>query len=66
IDFTAHFKYLGTYISFYLTEDFDIKNRITKASREMGRLCHFFQNQFIELKFKHQVFIQYITNILLW
>ena len=66
VDFTAHFKYLGTYISFDLTEDFDINNRITKASREMGRLRHFFQNQYIELKFKHQVFVQYIVNILLW
>ena len=66
VDFTAHFKYLGTYISFDLTEDFDINNRITKASREMGRLGHFFQNQYIELKFKHQVFTQYIINILLW
>lgn len=36
VDFTAHFKYLGTYISFDLTEDFDINNRITKASKEMG------------------------------
>jgi hypothetical protein len=66
IDFTAHFKYLGTFISFDLTEDYDINNRITKASREMGRLRHFFQNQFVELKFKHQVFVQYIVNILLW
>jgi len=38
IDFIAHFKYLGTYISFDLTDDFDIKHRITKASQEMGRL----------------------------
>ena len=66
VDFTAHFKYLGTFISFDLTEDYDINNRITKASREMGRLRHFFQNQFVELKFKHQVFVQYIVNILLW
>ena len=66
IDFTAHFKYLGTYISFDLTEDFDINNRITKASREMGRLRHFFHNPFVKLRFKHQVFIQYIVNILLW
>ncbi|KAL7426046.1 hypothetical protein ACHAXH_000620, partial [Discostella pseudostelligera] len=66
IDFTAHFKYLGTFISFDLTEDFDIKHRITKASREMGRFRHFFNNQYVELRFKHQVFVQYILNILLW
>ena len=66
IDFTPHFKYLGTYISFDLSADFDINNRITKASREMGRLRHFFNNQYVELNFKHQVFLQYIVNILLW
>ena len=44
IDFTTHFKYLGTYISFDLSADYDINNRITKASREMGRLRHFFNN----------------------
>ena len=66
IDFVAHFKYLGTYISFDLSADYDINNRITKASREMGRLRYFFDNQYVELSFKHQVFLQYIVNILLW
>ena len=66
IDFTAHFKYLGTYISFDLSADYDINNRLNKASREMGRLRHFFNNQYVELNFKHQVFLQYIVNVLLW
>ena len=66
IDFTSHFKYLGTYILFDLSADYDINNRITKACREMGQLCHFFNNQYVELSFKQQVFLQYIVNILLW
>ena len=48
IEFTAHFKYLGSYISFDLTDDMDIKNRITKANQAMGALQQFWRNPYAD------------------
>ena len=66
IDFTAHFKYLGTFISFDLTDDHDINNRITKASQAMGALKHFWDNPYADLKAKHLIFLAIPANLLLW
>ena len=66
IDFTAHFKYLGSFISFDLTDDMDIKNRITKANQAMGALRHFWRNPYADLKAKKQVFLAIPANLLLW
>ena len=52
IDFTAHFKYLGSFISFDLTDDMDIQNRITKANQAMGALRHFWRNPYADLNAK--------------
>jgi hypothetical protein len=41
--FCRHFQYLGSYISFSLTDDYDIKQRLTLATQSMGALksiCH--------------------------
>jgi len=66
IEFTAHFKYLGSYISFDLTDDMDIKNRITKANQAMGALRHFWRNPYADLKAKKLIFLAIPANLLLW
>jgi hypothetical protein len=66
IEFTAHFKYLGSYISFDLTDDMDIKNRITKANQAMGALRHVWRNPYADLKAKKLVFLAIPANLLLW
>jgi len=66
IDFTAHFKYLGSFISFDLTDDKDIKNRITKANQAMGALRHFWRNPYADLKAKKLIFLAIPANLLLW
>ena len=44
VDFVKHFEYLGSYVSFDLTDDFDIDKRISAANKSMGSLKHFWIN----------------------
>ena len=41
ITFTRHFKYLGSYISYSLKDDYNIEHRISQASAAMGALNNF-------------------------
>ncbi len=41
VDFLKHFKYLASYISFDLTDDYNIDKRILTANKSMGSLKHF-------------------------
>ena len=41
IIFTKYFKYLGSFISFILNDDYDIAERIKKANQRMGALNFF-------------------------
>ena len=66
IDFTAHFKYLGSFISFDLTDDMDIDNRIAKANQAMGALRHLWRNPYADLKAKQLIFLAIPANLLLW
>ena len=66
IDFVKHFKYLGSYISFDLTDDFDINHRITTANKAMGALKHVWNNPYADLKAKQQIFNAIPGSLLLW
>jgi hypothetical protein len=66
VDFVAHFKYLGTFISFDLTDNYDIDHRISKASQQMGQLKCFWDNPYTDLRTKHQIFLAIPANLLLW
>ena len=52
IDFVKHFKYLGSYVSFDLTDDFDIDKRIAAANKSMGSLKHIWNNPYASLRAK--------------
>ncbi|EJK52991.1 hypothetical protein THAOC_27652 [Thalassiosira oceanica] len=49
VTFTMHFKYLGSFISYNLRDDFDIDLRIKKAG-QAGALKHFFNNKQVDVK----------------
>ena len=66
IDFCMHFKYLGSYLSFDLTDDFDIENRLASANSAMGALKHFWNNQYADLHTKVAIFKAIPLNLLLW
>jgi hypothetical protein len=52
VDFVKHFKYLGSYISFDLTDDYDIDKRIAAANKSMGPLKHLWNNPYAGLRAK--------------
>jgi hypothetical protein len=39
--YTKHFKYLGSYISYSLQDDYDIKSRIAAATKAFGAMTKF-------------------------
>jgi hypothetical protein len=66
VDFVKHFKYLGSYISFDLTNDYDINKRIAAANKSMGSLKHFWDNPYASLRAKQLIFLAMPANQLLW
>jgi len=66
VTFTMHFKYLGSFISYNLRDDFDIDLRIKKAGMAMGALKHFFNNEHVDTYTKHLIFKAIPLNLLLW
>ena len=66
VTFTMHFKYLGSFISYNLRDDFDIDTRIKKAGMAMGALKHFFNNKHVDTYTKHLIFKAIPLNLLLW
>jgi hypothetical protein len=66
VDFMKHFKYLGSYISFDLTDHYNIHKRIAAANKSMGSLKHFWNNPYASLRAKQHIFLQMPANQLLW
>ena len=48
VDFIKHFKYLGTYISYHMRDDYDIKKRIAAGRRAMGTLSNYWSNNHVD------------------
>ena len=64
--FTKQLKYLGSYISYNLRNDFNIEARIMSTTKEIGDLKEFRYNNLVDNYSKHLVFLDIPTNILLW
>ena len=65
ITFTRHFKYLGSYISYSLKDDYDIEHRISEASAAIGDLNKFWMNNTVDNISKYLIFCAIPCNILL-
>jgi hypothetical protein len=66
VTFCKHFKYLGSYVSSNLTDDFDIDTRIAAASKSMGALKSVWDSPHLEIWSKYQLFRAIPMNLLLW
>ena len=66
VSFTRHFKYLGSYISYNLRDDYDIESRIAAASQSMGALKNVWNNPHMEIYSKYLLFRAIPINLLLW
>ena len=65
IDFVKHFKYLGSYLSFDLTDDYDIDKQIAAANKSTGSLKHFWNNPYDSVRAKQLIFLAIPVNQLL-
>jgi hypothetical protein len=66
VNFVKHIKYLGSYISFDLTDDYNIDKRIAAANKSMGSVKHFWNNPYASLREKQLIFLAMPANQLLW
>ena len=68
ITYSKHFKYLGTFISYNLRDDYDIDKRIAAASKAMGALELFFNKKEVSTYSKYLIFMFMAIpiNLLLW
>ena len=66
ITFTRNFKYLRSYISYSLRDDYDIEHRISQASAAIGALNNFWIETTVDNLSKYLIFCAIPCNLLLW
>ena len=64
--FTQQFKYLGSWISDTLQDDYELDIRLKRAKGQMGSLKPFFRCPGIELATKYKVYMAIPVNTALW
>ena len=66
VEFTKHFIYLESYVSYNLKDDYDINPRITKAFQNMGALKNIWDDPHVDLYSKYLLFLAIPIDQLLW
>ena len=66
ISFTRNFKYLGSWISYDLTDSYDILSKIKKSNQVIGALKFFWQANEVDVKSKYLIYMVIPLNLLLW
>ena len=66
VTFCRHFKYLGSFISFGLCDDYDIEKRVTAATQSMGALKNVWDSPHLDIWSKYLLFRAIPMNLLLW
>jgi hypothetical protein len=56
VTFCRHFKYLGSFISFGLCNDYDIEKRVTAATQSMGALKNVWDSSHLNIWSKYLLF----------
>lgn len=67
VSYTPHFKYLGTYLSQTLSDDYDIDQRLIAATRHFNAYGRsIFRDRKIRLEIRTRLYVATTMNILLW
>jgi hypothetical protein len=66
VSFCYHFKYLGSFVSFSLCDDYDIEQRVTAATQSMGALKNAWNSPHFNIWRKYLLFCAIPMNLLLW
>ena len=66
VTYCLHFKYLGSFLSYNLRDDYDISNRILQANKSFGAMKEFYGRPEVTLRSKKLFFRAVQINLLLW
>ena len=66
VNFFRHFKYLGSWISFYLREDHDIVKRIAAENVSIGDITKIWNDDKVDTYLRYLLFRFIPCNLLLW
>ena len=66
VTFCRYFKYLGSFISFSLCDDYNIEKRVTAATQSMGALKKVWDSPHLDIWNKYLLFRAIPINLLLW
>jgi hypothetical protein len=66
VTFCCHYKYLGSFISFGLCDDYDIEKQVTAATQSMGALKNVWDSPHLDIWSKYLLFHAIPMNLLLW
>ena len=66
VTFCRHFKYLGSYVSFSLCDDYGIKKQVVVATQSMGALSNIWCSSHLQIWSKYILFCGIPMNLLLW
>ena len=64
ISFTMVFKYLGSLLSYYLDDTYDISARIKKTNQAMGALRFFWISENVDLHAKYLIYMTAPPNFI--
>jgi hypothetical protein len=66
ITFCHHFRYLGSFVSFSLCDDYDIEKCVTATTQSMGALKNVWDSPHLDIWSKYLLFCAIPMNLLLW
>ena len=66
VTFCHHFKYLGSFISFGLCDNYDMEKQVTAATQSMGALKNVWDAPHLDIWSKYLLFRAIPMNLLLW
>jgi hypothetical protein len=66
VTFCCHFKFLGSFISFGLCDDYNIEKQVTATTQSMGALKNVWDSPHLDIWSKYLLFCAIPMNLLLW
>ena len=66
VSFCPHLKYLGSWLSFSLRDDYDVERQIGAANASMGALDNFWKDHNVVMYSKYMIFRVIPCNLILW
>ena len=66
VTFCVHFKYLGSWISFSLRDNYGVGRKFGAANASMGALGKFWRDHHVDIYSKYMVFWAIPCNLLFW